>query len=69
MSGNNGENGYLVEPKNVEALVKIIIKVIEDRGDLVELGNASRKTAVEKYDANIVNQQIENILDIKEIVV
>ena len=57
-----GVNGYLVEPKNVEALVESVMKVIGDNESFEEMGNASRKLAVKKYDIDIVNQQIENVL-------
>jgi glycosyltransferase involved in cell wall biosynthesis len=62
----DGVNGYLVELKNVQALIEIIMKVIDNREGLEKKGNESRKIAVEKYDVNIVNKQIEMVIGLNK---
>lgn len=54
----NGINGFLVPPKNTEALVDKITWMIENSEKVELMGNESRRLAVEKFDVNKVNEII-----------
>ncbi len=54
----DGRNGYLVPPKNAEALAEAMEKFILDPDLAVKMGAASRKLAQEKYDVHQVNRVI-----------
>ncbi len=49
------QNGYLVEVKSVDALVKAMEKLIQDPTLIVSMGQQSRQLAESKYDVNLVN--------------
>ena len=51
----DGENGYLVPVKSVDALVDAMTRLIEEPGQAVRMGACSRRLAVEKYDVHKVN--------------
>jgi glycosyltransferase involved in cell wall biosynthesis len=50
-----GENGYLVRVKDVEALLKAMKRFIDEPELIVRLGRRSREIAEEKYDVHKVN--------------
>lgn len=54
----DGENGFLVPIRNVEALVEKIIWMIDNRDKLKKMGEASYKLCKSKYDVNSVNKVI-----------
>lgn len=55
----NGENGYLFEPRSVQSLIESIKKMlIHNDEELLKLGENSRKMVVEKYSCEIVNNII-----------
>ncbi|WP_373331803.1 glycosyltransferase family 4 protein [Thiopseudomonas alkaliphila] len=54
----NGVNGYLVPVRNSEALVEAMIKLIEKPALIASMAIESRRIAEEKYDVNIVNEQM-----------
>lgn len=54
----NGENGYLVEVKNIEAIANKMEYLILHPDICKEMGKKSLDLAVEKYDVNMVNQSI-----------
>ena len=51
----DGENGFLVPVKSVDALVEAMRKFIDDPELAVRMGKRSRETAEEKYDVHKVN--------------
>jgi len=52
---SQGQNGFLVPVKNVGALVNAMKHFIEKPGDIVRMGDLSRKLASDKYDVHKVN--------------
>ncbi|MDM1717157.1 glycosyltransferase family 4 protein [Thiopseudomonas alkaliphila] len=54
----NGVNGYLVPVQNSKALAEAMIKLIENPALIASMAAESRRIAEEKYDVNIVNQQM-----------
>lgn len=51
----DGENGFLVSVKSVDALVEAMQKFIDDPDLAVRMGKRSRELAEEKYDVHKVN--------------
>lgn len=51
----DGENGFLVPVKSVDALVEAMTRFIEDPALAVRMGKRSREIAEEKYDVHKVN--------------
>lgn len=51
----DGENGFLVPVKSVDALVHAMLKFIEDPTLAVRMGKCSREIAEDKYDVHKVN--------------
>lgn len=51
----DGENGYLVPVKSVDALVNAMSRMIEEPEQIVAMGARSRSIAEEKYDVHKVN--------------
>jgi glycosyltransferase involved in cell wall biosynthesis len=51
----DGENGFLVPVKNVDALVEAMKKFIDDPSLIARMGTRSRQIAEEKYDVRKVN--------------
>ena len=51
----DGENGFLVPVKSVDALVEAMTRFIEDPELATRMGKRSREIAVEKYDVHKVN--------------
>ncbi len=53
-----GENGFLVPVKDVNALADAMGKFIENCPMAKSMGDCSRKIAIEKYDVHKVNATI-----------
>jgi len=53
-----GENGFLIRPRDVKALVKAIEKFLEDPSIADSMGKRSREIAKEKFDIHKVNAVI-----------
>ena len=53
-----GRNGFLVQPRNVEALVSAMERLIESRDLREKMGREGRRIAEEKYDVHKVNRVI-----------
>ena len=51
----DGENGFLVPVKNVSALANAMMKMLDDPGMVVRMGERSREIAAIKYDVHSVN--------------
>ena len=60
----NGVNGFLVPKWNPEALAEKMIYFIEHPDQIEKMGDESYKMAVDKFDAEKVNQRLMNILDL-----
>jgi glycosyltransferase involved in cell wall biosynthesis len=54
----DGINGFLIPPKNIEALVEKIIWMIENPKRVELMANESRRIVVNKFDVNKVNKII-----------
>lgn len=61
----NGVNGFLVEPKNANAVAEAMLRLARDPALCRTFGKNSRKIAVEKYDVDKVNASIMEIMSIK----
>ncbi len=57
------KNGILIQPNNLESLVEAMRFFIENPNKIAVMGIESRKLAEKKFDVNIINQ---NLLDIIE---
>ncbi|MDX5300418.1 MAG: glycosyltransferase family 4 protein, partial [Gammaproteobacteria bacterium] len=51
----DGDNGFLVPVKSIDALVEAMLNFIEDPGLAPRMGRRSREIAEEKYDVHKVN--------------
>lgn len=60
----DGENGYLVPVRNVDALSARMIRFIEQPGLIESMGRRSRQLAEERFDVRRINAQILEILGI-----
>ena len=58
----NGVNGFLVPKWDPEALAEKMVYFIEHPDQMKMMGAASHKMALDKFDANKVNQKLLNIL-------
>jgi glycosyltransferase involved in cell wall biosynthesis len=54
----DGENGFRVAPRNVEALAKVMRAFLEDETLAARMGARSRKLAEERFDVHLVNQTL-----------
>lgn len=54
----DGENGFLIPPRDVSALTKAMAKFIEKPSLISSMGTQSRKIAVEKYDVRMINKEL-----------
>jgi glycosyltransferase involved in cell wall biosynthesis len=57
-----GENGFLIEPHNLEALVISMEYFIIHPDKIREMGINSRKYAEERFDVNIINKDLVNLI-------
>lgn len=53
-----GENGYLVRPKDADALFEAMLRFVESPALAAEMGKASRRIAEEKFDVHKVNEAL-----------
>lgn len=60
----NGVNGFLVPPRDVDALVRAMERFIQQPELIVTMGQASRKLAEERFDVNKVNQKLLHVLGV-----
>ncbi|WP_179338836.1 glycosyltransferase family 4 protein [Winogradskyella ludwigii] len=57
-----GENGFLIEPQNLEALVKPMEYFITHPDKIKDMGTNSRKYAEERFDVNIINNDLVQLI-------
>jgi glycosyltransferase involved in cell wall biosynthesis len=60
----NGDNGYLVEPRDINSLVCGIELILSNKSGLVRMGHKSRRLAVEVFDSRLVNIDMINIMNL-----
>ena len=60
----DGVNGFLVPPRDVEALVRAMERFILQPELIIQMGQASRKLAEERFDVHKINQRILAVLGI-----
>lgn len=53
-----GVNGFIVPPRDVDSLIKAMVRFIEERPLVTEMGLESRRLAEERYDVHQVNQRL-----------
>jgi len=54
----DGENGFLVRPRDALSLFEAMIRFVEDPGLATRMGERSREIAEEKYDVRKVNADL-----------
>lgn len=54
----HGENGFLIEVKSSESLVKAMQQFILDPSLIEKMGKRSREIALNKYDVDAVNKHM-----------
>jgi len=59
----DGENGFLIEPQNLESLVKAMEFFITNPDKIREMGMKSRKYAEERFDVNIINNDLIKLIE------
>ena len=59
-----GENGFLVQTRDVDSLVQAMKRFVNNTGLIEEMGEKSRKIAEEKYDVDKVNETIIENMDL-----
>jgi glycosyltransferase involved in cell wall biosynthesis len=62
----DGENGYLVPPKDSQALADAMLKFIHDSALVREMGRASRRLAEKSFAVDEVNQSMMSYLNLLE---
>jgi glycosyltransferase involved in cell wall biosynthesis len=60
-----GENGFLVEKKNVEQLVEKMIWFINNKQQWQEMADKSYELAIEKFDVHKVNEELFKIMELE----
>jgi glycosyltransferase involved in cell wall biosynthesis len=60
-----GINGFLVTPGNVEELAKVIITCVQEIDQTALMAKNAQMIAVERFDVKIINQQIAQLLQQK----
>ena len=62
-SVKEGVNGFLIEVQNLDALIKAMEFFIANPEKIKEMGINSKKYAEERFDVNIINQDLINIIN------
>jgi len=58
-----GKNGFLIKPKNLEALIQSMEYFITNPDRIKEMGINSRKYAEERFDVNIINNDLVQLIE------
>lgn len=58
----DGINGFLVTPGETQELAQVINNCVQEPEKTVNIANHARITASERFDVNIINQQIQKLL-------
>lgn len=62
----NGENGFLVDVKNIEDLEEKMEWFIHNKKKIPQMGNQSLEYCREKFEVNKINSQMLNIMNLRE---
>ena len=62
----DGYNGFLIPIQNAEAIAEKVIWMIENPEQAEQMGKNSRKLVEERFDQNVINLKIMNVLLCKE---
>ncbi|MDN3493737.1 glycosyltransferase family 4 protein [Winogradskyella bathintestinalis] len=62
-SVKEGVNGFLIEPQNLEALIKSMELFITNPEKIKEMGINSRKYAEERFDVDIINNDLIGLIN------
>lgn len=62
-SVKEGINGFLIEPQNLQALVEAMEYFIIHPEKIIEMGINSRKYAEERFDVDIINNDLVNLIN------
>jgi glycosyltransferase involved in cell wall biosynthesis len=60
----DGVNGFLVPPRDVDALVRAMERFVQQPELIVSMGQASRKLAEERFDVHKINRRILAVLGV-----
>ncbi|MFM2062173.1 MAG: hypothetical protein RLZZ507_1843 [Cyanobacteriota bacterium] len=58
----DGINGFLVTPNNPQELAQVINNCVQEKDMMQNIANHARITASQRFDVNIINQQIQELL-------
>ena len=58
-----GKNGFLIAPKQVEPLLKAANYFLDNPTNIEPMGRESRKLAEQKFDVNVINSDLLNIIN------
>ena len=58
----NGETGFLFGVHNIDECAEIILEIIDNDKLLEQIGNNARKMIENKYDSQIINQTIFEVI-------
>lgn len=58
----NGQNGFLIPPNDLEGLTKALKYFLENPKKIEAMGIESRKMAENKFDVQIINDQLVNAI-------
>jgi glycosyltransferase involved in cell wall biosynthesis len=61
-----GENGFLVPPRDVEALTKAMLYFVENPQQITVMGRSSRRLAEERFDVRAINQKMLSAMGLEE---
>ncbi len=57
----DGANGYLVSPGNERELASAVLKILNDKGLAVKMGEAGRKKVTDRFSADTMVRSIEKV--------
>jgi glycosyltransferase involved in cell wall biosynthesis len=57
----HGENGYLIEPGDIEGLAKSLEMLINDQNAIVQMGEKNRKLIHNQFDINMLMNQLSHM--------
>ena len=61
-----GQNGYLIMPRDSDALTEKMASFVEDPDSISEMGEHAHQLAKAKFDVNIVNQMMLSFLQLPD---
>ena len=55
------KNGFLVQPKSVEAIIQAIVQIVNLRTDFVKMGEVSRDLAITRFAEEVIFSEISSV--------